>query len=48
MNDFEINVGFYPGVLLGVRVYEAEDASTYVLYLPFFSVAIIAYNDEEI
>jgi hypothetical protein len=48
MNDFDINIGFYPGVLLGIRIYEAEDASTYVLYTPFISLALVSYHDDEL
>ena len=38
---WSIEIGFYPGVLLGFRTYEDEDISTHVLYLPFFlSIAL--------
>lgn len=34
-----ITIGFYPGVLIGVRSYYAEDITSHVFYLPFFDIA---------
>jgi uncharacterized membrane protein len=34
-----ITIGFYPGVLIGVRSYYAEDMTSHVFYLPFFDIA---------
>jgi len=34
-----ISIGFYPGVLIGVRSYHAEDTTSHVFYLPFIDVA---------
>lgn len=35
-----IELGLYPGILLGVRTYEEEKFNTYVIYLPFVDIAI--------
>ena len=35
-----IELGLYPGILLGVRTYEEEQFTTYVIYLPFVDMAI--------
>ena len=35
-----IELGLYPGILLGVRTYEEEEFTTYVIYLPFVDMAI--------
>jgi len=35
-----IELGFYPGVLLGFRSYIEEDISIHVLYLPFLDIAL--------
>ncbi len=35
-----IELGFYPGVLLGFRSYIEEDLAIHVLYLPFFDIAL--------
>jgi len=42
--NWEISLGFYPGVLFGSRMYEAEEFTTYVLYLPFIDIALIVEN----
>ena len=35
-----IELGLYPGILLGVRTYEEKQFTTYVIYLPFVDIAI--------
>ena len=38
---WSIELGFYPGILMGFRTYQSEDTNTHVIYFPFFlSVAI--------
>jgi hypothetical protein len=37
---WSISIGFYPGILLGMRTYEEPDYSTHVLYLPFIDIAL--------
>ena len=39
-----IEIGIYPGVLLGVRSYEAKDGKIHVLYLPFIDIAFYLYD----
>ncbi len=36
-----LEIGLYPGLLLGFRTYESEDVYTHVLYLPFVDLALI-------
>lgn len=38
---WEVSIGFYPGILFGVRTYYTESLTTYVLYLPFVDIAIV-------
>jgi len=33
--NWEITVGFYPGILAGIRTYEEKEFNEHVLYLPF-------------
>jgi hypothetical protein len=33
--NLEITVGFYPGLLIGIRTYEEKEFNEHVLYLPF-------------
>jgi hypothetical protein len=36
---WSFTIGFYPGILFGLRTYEEKDFTTYVLYLPFIDFA---------
>lgn len=35
-----IEIGFYPGILFGVRTYSEKEYSQHVLYLPFVDILI--------
>ena len=35
-----IEIGLYPGILIGFRSYIEEDIAIHVLYLPFFDIAL--------
>ena len=35
-----LEVGLYPGLLIGFRTYELENIYTHVLYLPFVDIAL--------
>ena len=39
-----LSLGFYPGVLFGMRSYVEKDYTTHVLYLPFVDLAIEVYK----
>ena len=36
-----IQLGFYPGIVVGFRTYNNEESTIHVLYMPFFDVAVI-------
>ena len=36
---WSIELGFYPGVLIGARSYDMGDHKIHVLYLPFIDIA---------
>ena len=38
--SWSITIVLYPGMLFGLRVYQEEFYSTYVLYLPFIDIAL--------
>ena len=38
--DWELSVGFYPGILLGFRTYAEVNKSNHVLYLPFIDICL--------
>jgi len=42
--DWSISLGFYPGVLFGMRTYYGEEATQHVVYLPFIDLAIEIEN----
>ena len=42
IKDWELSVGMYTGILIGIRSYRERSKSNHVLYIPFadFSVTI--------
>jgi hypothetical protein len=36
-----IELGLYPGILIGFRTYPEENMITHVLYMPFVDIALI-------
>ena len=43
---WEISLGIYPGILLGIRTYKTLLATEYVLYIPFFDISLTIYKEE--
>jgi hypothetical protein len=41
---WQIEIGLYPGILLGFRTYEMEDSQVHVLYLPFVDFAFTYFR----
>lgn len=39
-SNWAISIGFYPGVLMGMRSYYADGLTSHVLYVPFFDIAL--------
>ena len=42
--EWAISLGFYPGILFGMRTYEEDNQTTHVFYLPFVDLAIEIYK----
>ena len=40
MRSWEISVGLYPGILIGVRTYIEKEYVQHVIYLPFVDICI--------
>ena len=38
--QWEFSIGFYEGLLFGLRAYEEEQSITYVLYVPLVDIAL--------
>jgi len=52
INNWELSVGFYPGILLGFRSYFSPNTGVenHVLYIPFLDICLTMYkeiNEEE-
>jgi hypothetical protein len=43
--QWEFSVGFYEGLLFGLRSYEQETHIDYVFYIPFVDICITIYNN---
>ena len=42
--SWSIEIGLYPGVLLGARSYNSGENKIHVLYLPFIDIAFYIYE----
>ena len=47
MKQWSISIGFYPGVLLGIRTNSEDHRSVTVFYLPFIDFAFEIEKDLE-
>lgn len=50
MKRFEISIGFYPGLLLGIRSYAVHGDNpkvNHVLYLPLIDLCITVYKNKK-
>lgn len=43
-NNWVIQLGLYPGIVVGFRTYHNEDSTIHVLYVPFIDIALIIPN----
>ena len=46
MTGWELSLGLYPGVLIGVRSYVNKETTDHVLYIPFVELCLTIYKDE--
>ena len=42
--SWEFSVGFYPGVLFGLRTYREQKKSNHVVYLPFVDFCLTTFK----
>tara|TARA_R110002167_G_scaffold106088_1_gene272366 strand:- start:429 stop:572 length:144 start_codon:yes stop_codon:yes gene_type:complete len=42
--SWQLEIGFYSGIVFGVRTYEEETQTAHVFYLPFVDLALITYK----
>ena len=44
MNNWNLSVGLYPGILIGIRSYYEKDFAQHVLYIPFIDLCLEIEN----
>jgi len=44
--SWELSLGLYPGILIGVRSYINETTTDHVLYIPFVELCLTIYKNE--
>jgi len=42
--NWSISIGFYPGLLIGMRTYDEPDQVSYVMYIPFVDIALEVFK----
>ena len=42
--DWEFSIGFYPGILLGMRTYTERNKQYHVIYLPFVDFCLTIFR----
>lgn len=45
MKNWQLEIGIYPGVLLGIRTYDQNNYKEHVLYIPFIELILTVYNE---
>ena len=45
MTGWEISIGLYPGILIGIRSYPEVKFTEHVLYLPFIELVLTVYYE---
>ena len=51
MKEWELSIGFYPGLLIGIRSYAVPgelNRVDHVLYLPLIDLCLTIYKDNDI
>ena len=44
MKEWDLSIGVYPGILIGMRTYHAEEKISHVFYLPLIGLCITIYK----
>ena len=44
--SWELSLGLYPGILIGIRSYDQKEAIDHVLYIPFIELCFTIYKNE--
>lgn len=41
--SYSLEIGIYPGILIGARTYEYEETTLHVFYIPFIELILTTY-----
>ena len=44
---WEFSIGFYPGILLGMRTYTERNKQNHVIYIPLIDFCITIFNSKK-
>ena len=47
MKQWDISIGLYTGLLIGLRTYKDDKKTTHVFYLPLIDLCITIYNERK-
>ena len=47
MKDWEFSIGFYTGLVIGIRTYKYQYHTSHVLYLPLLDLCLTIYKNKE-
>ena len=42
--NWTLSVGFYPGILIGMRTYVEDEQTSYFVYIPFVYIALEVFK----
>lgn len=45
--NWQLELGLYPGILLGLRTYQNNDTTEHVLYFPFIELILTIFKEDE-
>ena len=45
--NWEFSIGFYPGMLFGMRTYKERNKNNHVVYLPFVDFCVTIFNSKK-
>ena len=45
MSKWELSIGTFPGLVVGLRTYQSETKNDHVLYLGFIDICLTIFND---
>jgi hypothetical protein len=47
MRNWQLEIGVYPGILIGARTYANDNNTEHVLYFPFVEFILTVFKEED-